>query len=136
MPIKFPKSGQRLVAMLVLLSTATLPAIAASEDDTQLARRYLRCAAFYLFGTSGVSKPELKQQLQQMANISLYSAEVLMDKDRLRVKSEFDSAREKFLAETLSDEVKADARGFLQYMGEHCNELRKNHRVPLPKPAS
>lgn len=67
---------------------------------------------------------------------SLASAEVLMDKDRMRTKSEFDSAREKFLAETLSDEVKADTRGFLQYMGGHCNNLRKNHPVPLPKPAS
>ena len=135
MQIKISKQGRRLIATL-LLSALALPAAAASDDDTQLARRYLRCAAFYLFGTTGVSKQELKQQLQHLANISLYSAEMLMDKDRPLVKSEFDNAREKFLAETLSDEVKADTRGFLQYMGGHCNDLRKNHPVTLPKPNS
>ncbi len=133
MPFKTSKTGLLLTAMLLALGMVTMNAAAApSEDDTHLARRYLRCAAFYLFGTSGVSKPELKQQLQNLTNISLYSAEVLMDKNRPLVKTEFETAREKFLAETLTDEVKADTRGFLQYMGDHCNELRKNHPVPLP----
>jgi hypothetical protein len=127
--------NRHLIAIL-LLGMTTLPATAASEDDTQVARRYLRCAAFYLSGANDVSKPELKQQLQHLANVSLYSAEVLMDKDRPLVKSEFESARKKLLAEAQSSEVKADTRGFLQYMGEHCGELRKNHPVPLPQPAS
>lgn len=126
---------QSLTAVLVLIITA-IPAKAASEDDLQLARRYLRCAAFYLSGANEVKKAELKQQLQQLANVSLYSAEVLMEKDRPRVKNEFDSAREKLLAESQSDEVKTDARGFMQYMSENCAELRKNHPVPLPEKGS
>ncbi|TCS38549.1 hypothetical protein EDC30_102288 [Paucimonas lemoignei] len=122
---------QCLIAALVL-GVASSPAKAASEDDAQLARRYLRCAAFYVSGSNEVTKPELKQQLQHLANISLYSAEVLLDKDRPRVKNEFAAAREKLLAESRSDEVKADPRGFMRYMGDHCAELRKNHPVPLP----
>jgi hypothetical protein len=131
MQMKIRKSGISLAVMLTL-GTVTLPAAANSDDNPALARRYLRCAAFYVFGSTGVSKPELKQQLQHLANVSLYSAEQLMEKDKPRVKKEFDSAREKFLAETLSDEVKADTRGFLQYMGNHCNELRKTHPVTMP----
>lgn len=131
MHMKNPKSGLFLTIML-MLGTVTMPAVASSDDNTALARRYLRCAAFYVFGSTGVSKPELKQQLQHLANVSLYSAEQLMEKDKPRVKKEFDAAREKFLAETLSDEVKADTRGFLQYMGNHCNELRKTHPVAMP----
>lgn len=126
---------QRLTAVL-MLGIAALPAKAANEEDLQLARRYLRCAAFYLSGSNEVSKPELKQQLQNLTNISLYSAEVLMDKDRPRVKNEFDAAREKLLAETQGNEVRADTRGFMQYMGEHCAELRKNHPVALPEKGS
>ncbi|QAU35412.1 hypothetical protein [Janthinobacterium sp. 17J80-10] len=131
MQVKIRNSGMCLAIML-LLTTAAIPADAASEDNTALARRYLRCAAFYVFGSTGVKKPELKQELQHLANISLYSAELLMEKDKPLVKKEFDIAREKFLAETLSDEVKADTRGFLQYMGNHCNELRKTHTVAMP----
>lgn len=121
------------LAIMQLLGSAAIPAKANSEDNAALARRYLRCAAFYVFGSTGVSKQELKQQLQHLANVSLYSAELLMEQDRPKVKAEFDTAREKFLAETLSDEVKADTRGFLQYMGNHCNDLRKNHPPPSPK---
>lgn len=129
--MKIQKSGI-LLAVMLIFGTASMPAAANSEDSTALARRYLRCAAFYVFGSTGVKKPELKQQLQHLANVSLYSAEQLMEKDKPRVKKEFDAAREKFLAETLSDEVKADTRGFLQYMGNHCNELRKTHPVAMP----
>lgn len=127
--------NQRLITML-FLGMASLPAKAASDDDIQTARRYLRCAAFYVSGANEVSKPELKQQLQNLANVSLYSAETLMDKDRPKVKNEFEMARQKLLAESQSDEVKANPRGFLQYMGEHCNALRKTHPVPLPQPNS
>lgn len=129
--MKICNSGMCL-GIALLLGMVAIPATAASEDDTALARRYLRCAAFYVFGSTGVSKPELKQQLQHLANVSLYSAELLMDKDKPQVKKEFETAREKFLAETLSDEVKADTRGFLQYMGNHCNELRRTYPVAMP----
>jgi hypothetical protein len=124
-----------LTAVLMLSITAQ-PVKAAGDDELQLARRYLRCAAFYLSGSNEVSKPELKQQLQHLTNVSLYSAEILLDKDRPRVKNEFDTARKNLIAETQSDEVKADTRGFMQYMGEHCAELRKKHPVPLPDKGS
>src|SRR3954465_15904777 len=46
-----------------------------NEDKLSLARNYLRCAAFYVFGSTSVNRPELKKQLGDLANSSLYSAE-------------------------------------------------------------
>ncbi len=125
-----------MLLALGTLSTSWLPAMAATEDDTHLARRYLRCAAFYLSGANEVSKPELRQQLEQMTNLSLYNAEVLLEKNRPLVKEEFETARTKFGEEVQSDAVRADTRAFMEYMGEHCAELRKVHPVPVPKSGS
>ncbi|MDB5764318.1 MAG: hypothetical protein JWQ21_3313 [Herminiimonas sp.] len=122
----------RLIAIVVLTATS-LPALAASEDDVYTASQFLRCASFYVFGLKSVSRPELKEQLQNLANTSIYSAELLMDRDRPAVKAEFDNATDKFLAEIDTPEVKSDTRGFLKYMGEYCNALRDKNQARLSK---
>lgn len=122
----------RLFALLALAVTA-VPAFAASDNDVILARKYLRCAAFYVAGSTTVSKPEVKQELEDRANRSLYSAELLMEKDRPLVKKEFSAAQEKFFTELDSAEVKADPRGFLKFMGEYCNDLRASNPVTRPE---
>lgn len=138
MSLKTCKQCKRLLLLLTIstLAASWLPAKAASEDDTHLARRYLRCAAFYLSGANEVSKPELRQQLQQLTNLSLYSAEILLDKNRPLVKEEFETAKTKLREEVRSDEIRADSRAFMEYMGAHCAELRKTHPVALPKSGS
>jgi hypothetical protein len=122
----------RLIAILSL-TAISMPVLAASEEDTDLARNYLRCASFYVFGSMSVTRPELKQQLSDLANRSLYSAELLMDKNRPVVKEEFNAAREKFLAELGAEEVKTDSRGFLNYMGEYCTALREKNQARFSK---
>jgi hypothetical protein len=120
------------ITAAVLLLVTSSSALSVTDDDAYIARQYLRCASFYLSGSTDVSRPELKKQLQQLANSSLHSAELLMEGNRPLVKAEFDAAREKFHAETITPEVKADTRGYLQYMGEFCTRLRQNHRPSLP----
>lgn len=122
--------------LLALFCTffALLPAKAATDSDVYLARKYLRCAAFYVSGSTTVTSAVVKRELQDHANVSLYSAELLMNGDRPRVKAEFESARERFFAELDSFEVKADPRGFLNFMGGYCNDLRRQHPVAFPEP--
>lgn len=118
----------RLIALLLLVALS-MPVSAASDDDVALARNFLRCAAFYVFGSTSVTGTEVKQELQDLANKTLYAAEILMDKNRPVVKAEFDIARQKFFAELSTGEVKADRQGFLKFMGEYCNVLRENNRA-------
>lgn len=112
-----------------------MPTWAASEKNVILAEKYLRCAAFYVAGSTTVNKPEVKQELQDRANRSLYHAELLLDSDRPLVKEKFETARKKFFTEIESAEVKADPRGFLKYMGGYCNDLQGGKQAPSQNPA-
>lgn len=115
---------------------AALPAAAADDDELLLARQFLRCAAFYVAGAQDVSRDALKHQLQDLANQSLYRAELLLDRERVLVKQEFDAARDKFAAEAASKEAREDGRGFLAFMGRHCRDLHAKHQARLPLPSA
>lgn len=128
----------RILHKFALLSLTVLasPVLAASEDDILLARQFLRCAAFYVAGAQDVKRDELRRQLQDLANRSLYNAELLLDRDRPLVKQEFAAARTKFAEEARSEEARADGKGFLKFMGGHCRELQARHQARLPLPAA
>lgn len=114
----------RLAIALSIFTAAAPQAFGATDDELYAARNHLRCAAFYISGSAAVASDELRQQLQDLASVRLQQVEQLMDGDRTRVKTEFDTAREKFNAEIATDEVKADPRGFLNYMGHLCARMR------------
>jgi hypothetical protein len=121
----------RLILLLFSIGIST-PSSAASEDELALARSFLRCAAFYVFGSMVVTGKEVKQELETLANRNLHGAELLLEQNRPLVKTEFDAARQRFFAETATEEVKADRQGFIKFMGEQCNAVRERNKNYFP----
>ncbi|CAN5254475.1 hypothetical protein BH11PSE11_BH11PSE11_15470 [soil metagenome] len=114
-------TSNSLAAIVLLASAVTsLQSHAASENEISRARINLRCAAFYVMGFQDVQRPELKEKLSELANQNLRRAEILLGNDKPLVKKEFEAARERLSTELLADEVKADAPGFMKFMGEYC----------------